>query len=125
MAKMVNFYPVGIQTFSNIREGNYLYIDKTQYIVDFREKKMKYVFLSRPRRFGKSLFASTLQAYFEGRKELFEGLAIAVHGQRTQDGAFVLARCRLHPLPPLLGCCEGLWRGLHIESRGPHFGKDI
>ena len=77
MAKMVNFYPVGIQTFSNIREGNYLYIDKTPYIVDFREKKMKYVFLSRPRRFGKSLFASTLQAYFEGRKELFEGLAIA------------------------------------------------
>ena len=77
MAKIVNFYPVGIQTFSNIREGNYLYIDKTQYIVDFREKKMKYVFLSRPRRFGKSLFASTLQAYFEGRKELFEGLAIA------------------------------------------------
>ena len=77
MAKIVNFYPVGIQTFSNIREGNYLYVDKTQYIVDFREKKMKYVFLSRPRRFGKSLFASTLQAYFEGRKELFEGLAIA------------------------------------------------
>ena len=77
MAKMVNFYPVGIQTFSNIREGNYLYVDKTKYIVDFREKKMKYVFLSRPRRFGKSLFASTLQAYFEGRKELFEGLAIA------------------------------------------------
>ena len=77
MAKIVNFYPVGIQTFSNIREGNYLYVDKTQYIVDFREKGMKYVFLSRPRRFGKSLFASTLQAYFEGRKELFEGLAIA------------------------------------------------
>ena len=77
MAKIVNFYPVGIQTFSNIREGNYLYVDKTQYIVDFREKKMKYVFLSRPRRFGKSLFASTLQAYFEGRKELFDGLAIA------------------------------------------------
>lgn len=77
MAKIVNFYPVGIQTFSNIREGNYLYVDKTKYIVDFREKKMKYVFLSRPRRFGKSLFASTLQAYFEGRKEHFEGLAIA------------------------------------------------
>ena len=77
MAKIVNFYPVGIQTFSNIREGNYFYVDKTKYIVDFREKKMKYVFLSRPRRFGKSLFASSLQAYFEGRKELFEGLAIA------------------------------------------------
>ncbi len=77
MAEIVNKYPVGIQTFENIREGNYLYVDKTQYIVDFRIKGMKYIFLSRPRRFGKSLFASTLQAYFEGRKELFEGLAIA------------------------------------------------
>ena len=77
MTTIVNFYPVGIQTFQKIREGKYLYIDKTKYIVDFRKKKMSYVFLSRPRRFGKSLFASTLQAYFEGRKELFEGLAIA------------------------------------------------
>ena len=77
MAKIANKYPVGIQTFEEIREKAYLYIDKTQYIVDFREKGMKYIFLSRPRRFGKSLFASTLQAYFEGRKELFEGLAIA------------------------------------------------
>ena len=77
MVKIVNKYPVGIQTFEEIREKGYLYVDKTKYIVDFREKGMKYVFLSRPRRFGKSLFASTLQAYFEGRKELFEGLAIA------------------------------------------------
>ena len=77
MAKIVNKYPVGIQTFEKIREKDYLYVDKTKYIVDFREKQMSYVFLSRPRRFGKSLFASTLQAYFEGRKELFEGLAIA------------------------------------------------
>ena len=77
MAKLVNFYPVGVQTFQTIREENYLYVDKTKYIVDFRQKKMRYVFLSRPRRFGKSLFASTLQAYFDGRKELFDGLAIA------------------------------------------------
>ena len=77
MADIVNRYPVGIQTFEKIREGNYLYIDKTKYIVDFLTKGMSYVFLSRPRRFGKSLFASTLQAYFEGRKELFDGLAIA------------------------------------------------
>jgi hypothetical protein len=77
MTEIVNRYPVGIQTFANIREGNYLYVDKTKYIVDFRSKGMKYIFLSRPRRFGKSLFASTLQAYFEGRKSLFEGLAIA------------------------------------------------
>ncbi len=81
MAELVNFYPVGIQTFEKIREGKYLYVDKTKYIVDFRKKKMSYVFLSRPRRFGKSLFASTLQAYFEGRKELFEGLAISDYEQ--------------------------------------------
>ena len=74
MAEIVNKYPVGIQTFEKIREKNCLYIDKTKYIVDFRKKEMSYIFLSRPRRFGKSLFASTLQAYFEGRKELFEGL---------------------------------------------------
>ena len=61
MAKIVNKYPVGIQTFEKIRENGYLYIDKTKYIVDFREKQMSYVFLSRPRRFGKSLFASTFR----------------------------------------------------------------
>ena len=55
MAKIVNKYPVGIQTFEKIRKNGYLYIDKTKYIVDFREKQMSYVFLSRPRRFGKSL----------------------------------------------------------------------
>ena len=77
MEEIINKYPVGIQTFEKIREGNYLYVDKTKYIVDFRKKGMSYVFLSRPRRFGKSLFASTLHAYFAGKKELFEGLAIA------------------------------------------------
>ena len=77
MMKLVNKYPVGIQTFENIREGHYLYVDKTQYIADFRRKGMKYIFLSRPRRFGKSLFASTLQAYFEGKKKMFEGLKIS------------------------------------------------
>ena len=77
MTEIVNKYPVGIQTFEKIRKGGYLYVDKTKYIVDFRKKGMSYVFLSRPRRFGKSLFASTLQSYFEGRKDLFEGLAIA------------------------------------------------
>ena len=58
-------YPVGMQTFSDIREGNYVYVDKTRYIVDFLRNGSKYVFLSRPRRFGKSLFVSTLQAYYE------------------------------------------------------------
>ena len=77
MEEIINKYPVGIQTFDKIREDNYLYVDKTKYIVDFRRKGMSYVFLSRPRRFGKSLFASTLHAYFAGKKELFKGLAIA------------------------------------------------
>ncbi len=69
-------YPVGMQTFSKIREGNYVYVDKTKYIVQMLENGSQYVFLSRPRRFGKSFFVSTLQAYYEGRKELFEGLAL-------------------------------------------------
>ena len=70
-------YPVGIQTFDKIREGNYVYIDKTKYIVKMMKNGSQYLFLSRPRRFGKSLFVSTLKTYFEGRKELFDGLAIA------------------------------------------------
>uniref|UniRef100_UPI0035A6FAC0 ATP-binding protein n=1 Tax=uncultured Bacteroides sp. TaxID=162156 RepID=UPI0035A6FAC0 len=69
-------YPIGIQTFSKIREGNYLYIDKTEYVYRMTHSESSYVFLSRPRRFGKSLLTSTLHSYFEGRKELFEGLAI-------------------------------------------------
>ena len=72
----VRKYPIGIQTFSEIRERNYLYIDKTQYLVDFINKGYKYIFLSRPRRFGKSLFASMIHSYYEGRKDLFEGLAM-------------------------------------------------
>lgn len=66
--------PIGIQTFSEIIEEQYLYVDKTGIAVDLVESG-KYYFLSRPRRFGKSLFISTLQALFEGRKELFAGLA--------------------------------------------------
>lgn len=69
-------YPVGMQTFSDIREGGYVYVDKTKYIVEFLKNGSKYVFLNRPRRFGKSLLVSTLQAYYESRKELFNGLAL-------------------------------------------------
>ena len=69
-------YPIGIQTFSEIREGNYVYADKTHLVYRLTHSDLKYIFLSRPRRFGKSLLTSTLRSYFEGRKELFEGLAI-------------------------------------------------
>ncbi len=69
-------YPIGIQTFSVIREEDKFYIDKTAYVYHMTHTDGKYFFLSRPRRFGKSLLVSTFQSYFEGRKELFEGLAI-------------------------------------------------
>lgn len=69
-------YPIGIQTFSKIREGNYLYIDKTEYVYRMTHSASGYMFLSRPRRFGKSLLTSTLHSYFSGDKKLFEGLAI-------------------------------------------------
>lgn len=68
-------YPIGIQTFADIRNDGYLYIDKTHY-VEQMIKSGKYYFLSRPRRFGKSLLISTLQSYFEGKRELFNGLHI-------------------------------------------------
>lgn len=69
-------YPVGIQTFSDIREKGFVYIDKTDLIYRLLEFVPKYAFLSRPRRFGKTLLLSTMQAYFEGRRDLFRGLAI-------------------------------------------------
>ena len=69
-------YPIGIQTFEEIRKLDNLYIDKTEYIYRMTHTSGKYFFLSRPRRFGKSLLVSTFLSYFEGKKELFEGLAI-------------------------------------------------
>ena len=69
-------YPIGIQSFEVIREDGYVYVDKTALVYDL-VKNGKVYFLSRPRRFGKSLLVSTLECYFRGRKELFDGLAIA------------------------------------------------
>lgn len=68
-------YPIGIQNFEDLRRNGYAYVDKTQFVYKLADEG-KYYFLSRPRRFGKSLFLSTLEAYFQGKKELFEGLAI-------------------------------------------------
>ena len=65
-------FPKGIQTFADIRNGNYYYVDKTPYIIEL--VKEKFVFLSRPRRFGKSLTLDTIAELFMGRKDLFEGL---------------------------------------------------
>ena len=68
-------YPVGIQTFSEIIRGGYTYVDKTDLVWQLAHYA-KYIFLSRPRRFGKSLLTTTLESYFRGDKELFDGLKI-------------------------------------------------
>ena len=68
-------YPIGIQSFENIRKDGFTYIDKTDMIYDLTHNGSIY-FLSRPRRFGKSLLVSTIKCYFQGKKELFKGLAI-------------------------------------------------
>ncbi|MBW2099463.1 MAG: AAA family ATPase, partial [Deltaproteobacteria bacterium] len=70
--------PIGISTFENIRQENFYYIDKTR-MVKKLEDSGKYYFLSRPRRFGKSLFLDTLKSAFEGKKELFKGLYLENH----------------------------------------------
>ena len=73
---MAKIYPIGVQNFAKLREEGYTYVDKTDYI----EKLVKggnYYFLSRPRRFGKSLLLSTIEAFYQGRKDLFQGLAIS------------------------------------------------
>lgn len=75
MAKRIK-YPVGIQTFEKIIKEDYVYVDKTALVYELVTSG-QYYFLARPRRFGKSLLLSTIQAYFEGKKELFEGLAIS------------------------------------------------
>ncbi|MBD5207514.1 MAG: AAA family ATPase, partial [Bacteroidales bacterium] len=66
-------YPIGQQSFEMLRNGGFLYVDKTMYI-DKIVNGSQYYFLGRPRRFGKSLFLSTLKAFFEGKRELFKGL---------------------------------------------------
>ena len=68
-------YPIGIQSFESLRKENYVYVDKTEMVYELAERG-KYYFLSRPRRFGKSLLVSTIEAYFSGRKDLFKGLVI-------------------------------------------------
>ena len=68
-------YPIGIQNFEKIRKEGFFYVDKTALVYQM-VKTGSYYFLSRPRRFGKSLLVSTLEAYFRGKKELFEGLAM-------------------------------------------------
>lgn len=73
---MANLYPIGVQSFAKLREEGYIYVDKTAFIEKLVTEGNCY-FLSRPRRFGKSLLLSTIEAFYQGRKDLFEGLAIS------------------------------------------------
>ena len=108
-------YPVGIQTFSRIRKEGYVYIDKTD-LVWKMTKESPYVFLSRPRRFGKSLLTTTLDSYFKGQKELFDGLKIMdlekewetypvihldVSWAKNQQTIEELRRCLLYMMKPI------------------------
>lgn len=76
-----DIYPIGQQDFKTLRQGGAVYVDKTRFVEKIVTSKSQYYFLARPRRFGKSLFLSTLKYFFEGEKELFEGLGIAAHNQ--------------------------------------------
>ncbi len=86
MAEEIRKLPIGVQSFEKMREGGFIYVDKTRYVHELVMYSGQY-FLSRPRRFGKSLFLSTLKAYWQGRKELFEGLEIA-ELEKDNEGAF-------------------------------------
>lgn len=93
-------YPIGVQDFVSLRLEHYTYIDKTPLVYQLT-KEWKFVFLARPRRFGKSLFLSTLKAYFEGEKELFEGLAIyELEKEWTTRPVFLLSLARYNRCDP-------------------------
>ena len=79
-------YPIGMQTFSEIREEDFLYVDKTEYIYRMTHTSGKYFFLSRPRRFGKSLLVSTMQSYFEGKKDGTEVVQVYVKDPADTEG---------------------------------------
>lgn len=107
-------YPIGLQHFETLRKDGYLYVDKTA-LVHRLANEMKYVFLARPRRFGKSLLLSTLQAYFEGKKHIFKGLAISNLEQEWQTSpVFLLSLARYNrseegSLQSLLSTTFGEW----------------
>ena len=111
-------YPIGIQNFESLREDGYVYVDKTERIYQLVTNG-KYFFLSRPRRFGKSLLVSTLKAYFEGKRDLFEGLAMARLEQEWKkhpvllldlnSGQYDSTEALREKLIHNLSCWENIW----------------
>ena len=112
--------PIGIQTFEKLRDEDYIYVDKSRFVYDLAHSGGSYFFLSRPRRFGKSLLLSTLKAYFEGKRHLFEGLGIMEMEHEWKQ----------HPVLHLdlntgdYTSVEGLWGVFrrHIEDWEKQFG---
>lgn len=110
-------YPIGIHTFSEIIEEGYKYVDKTQFVYELT-KHAKYIFLSRPRRFGKSLLMSTLESYFKGEKYLFKGLAIEKLEKDWKSYPvlrFDLSPANYDDLSKLIARIDGCLRSLELE----------
>ena len=110
-------YPIGIQTFSEIIKGGYVYVDKTDLVWELIQKK--YVFLSRPRRFGKSLLSSTFHSYFAGEKELFKGLKIM--NLESDWNAYPVLHFDLSEAKGK-GCASELRRYLNLMLDGINYG---
>ena len=124
MANITVRYPIGIQSFESLRTLGYLYVDKTELIYNL-VMSSKSVFLSRPRRFGKSLLLSTIQAYFEGKKELFTGLAMErLESEWPVHPVLTLSLARFNPndekgLEQLLDNHFRIWEkkyGIEVET---------
>ena len=96
MEQMLKNLPIGIQDFEKLRKEDYLYVDKTA-LMHRLVSTGSYYFLSRPRRFGKSLLISTLKAYFLGKKDLFEGLAVEQIGSYRWKVCCRCKECNLQP----------------------------
>jgi hypothetical protein len=109
---------IGIQDFEDIRTSGYIYVDKTEYVYKLVEQGKPY-FLGRPRRFGKSLFLSTLQANFEGRRDLFEEIAgqpqLAIARQEKEWKQYPVIYMDLNQ--GMYDTLEGLYRGLDVNLR--------
>ena len=109
-------FPIGVQSFEDIRRENAIYVDKTAFVYRLVSEG-KYYFLARPRRFGKSLFISTLEAYFKGRRELFEGLAID-----SLESAFSSTICS-QDTKKSMGVMSGLQKRNTVCACGRSFEK--
>ena len=115
--------PIGLQSFESLRTDGFAYVDKTKRVYDLTHNG-KYVFLSRPRRFGKSLFLSTLKAYFEGKKDVFDGLAIAELEQEWETSPVLYLDLNVGMYNTSQGLIEALNTNLSIWEHTFGFPKE-